>query len=130
VAATLSRPWDEVTQLYTKGGDFPVVAGLVQFEPRRREVNGQEVRDVKVCAFGSQQETWVTVWPEHAHVCLAAGDLVVVQGRRRTWSGRDRDGNPREYVGVDAKTLVHLLAAERQSPAASFDFSASGVARQ
>ena len=88
--------------------DFPVVAGIVQFEPRHREVNGSEVRDIKVRAFGSQEETWITVWPEFAHVPMAAGDFLVVQGKRRQWSGTDRGGNPRLYTGIDAKTLIRL----------------------
>ena len=94
-------------------GAYPVVAGLVQFDPRERDINGKDVRDIKVRAFGSQEETLITVWPEHAHVPLARGDFVVVQGKRREWTGSDQSGNARTFVGIDAKTLVRVAPEER-----------------
>jgi hypothetical protein len=95
------------------GKSFPVVAGIVQFDPRHREVNGQLVRDVKVREFGTQRETWITIWPEHGHVPLAKGDFVVVQGKRRIWEINDSDGQPRLYECLDARTLVHTPAVAR-----------------
>jgi hypothetical protein len=89
-----------------------VIAGIVQFEPRVREVNGQTVREIKVRAFGRQQEYYITVWPEYGHVPLAKGDFVVVQGKRRTWEGNDREGNRRQFSGVSAKTLTRVAPAQ------------------
>ena len=109
-------------QLNVNAKDFPVVAGVVQFEPTYREIKGQPVRDIKVRAFGSQRETLITIWPEHAHVPLAKGDFVVVQGKRRTWESIDGDGNPRLNEGVDARTLVHVPAVARRCEPDAFDF--------
>jgi hypothetical protein len=108
-----------VISIYNKP-DYPVVAGLVQFEPKERQLNGQDVRDLKVRAFGTQQETWITVWPEHGHVPLTKGDFIVVQGKRREWTGTDRDGNPRSFTGVDAKTLIRVAPADRHNPSDIF----------
>lgn len=92
-----------------------MVAGLIQFDPRERQLNGQWVRDVKIRAFGSQEETLITIWPEYAHVPLVRGDFIVVQGKRREWTSNDRDGNTRRFVGVDARTLVRIPQEERRS---------------
>ena len=91
-----------------------MVAGLIQFDPRERQLNGQWVRDIKVRAFGSQEETLITVWPEHAQVPLARGDFIVVQGKRREWTRADREGKPRVFTGIDAKTLIRVAAEERR----------------
>jgi hypothetical protein len=97
---------------------FPVIAGIVQFEPREREANGQMVRELVVRAFGWREEYYITVWPEHGHVPLVKGDFVVVQGKRRTWEGTDRDGNRRQFSGVSAKTLTRVAPAEpKREPA-------------
>jgi len=112
----------EVNSIYVGNEGFPVVAGLVQFEPRHRELNGQPIRDIKVREFGSQRETFITIWPEHAHVPLAKGDFIVVQGKRREWTGTDRDGNSRQFSGLDAKTLVRVAPAERTLDPSEIDF--------
>jgi hypothetical protein len=98
--------------LHVDTDDFPVIAGIVQFEPRVRGVNGRTVREIKVRAFGRQQEYYITVWPEYGHVPLAKGDFVVVQGKRRTWEGNDREGNRRQFSGVSAKTLTRVAPAQ------------------
>lgn len=91
--------------MHLKDPEFPVVAGIIQFEPDSRQVNGQTVRDIKIREFGTQRDTSVTVWPELAHVPLEAGDFVVIQGKRRIRRTVSRDGEPREYRNLDARTL-------------------------
>jgi hypothetical protein len=101
--------------LHVDADGFPVIAGIVQFEPRVREVNGQTVREILVRAFGRQEEYYITVWPEYGHVPLAKGDFVVVQGKRRSWEGTDRDGNRRWFSSVNAKWLTRVAPAVPKS---------------
>jgi hypothetical protein len=99
---------------------FPVIAGIVQFAAREREVNGQTVREIVVRAFGRQEEYYISVWPEYSHVPLHKGDFVVCQGKRRTWEGTDRVGNWRQFSSINARTLMRMAPADPlQEPALS-----------
>ena len=91
--------------MYYGNPEFPVVAGLVQFTPRCRRAKGRPVRDIVVQEFGTQQVTTITLWPEFAHIEVDAGDLVVVQGKRRVWTHTDQDGWASQRNRIDARTL-------------------------
>ena len=105
--------------MYYGNPEFPVVAGLVQFTPRCRQANGHRVRDIVVQEFGSQRVTTITLWPEFAHIPLDAGDLVVVQGKRRVWTHTDQGGWPSERSGIDARTLRVIREESAQHLAAA-----------
>ena len=93
--------------------DYMVASGIVQFDPKIRDVNGQTVRDVVVKAIGSQKLVSITIWPEFADTAINKGDFVTADGKLNVSLGQDKQGNSREYLSVSASALVVVPAAAK-----------------
>lgn len=93
--------------------EYAVVAGMIQFDPKEREANGQSVRDITIKALGTQKLVRITVWPEFSGVALKKGDFVSVDGKYEVSMGQGTDGGQREYINVSATQLAVLPAATK-----------------
>ena len=105
--------------MYYGNPEFPVMARLVQFTPRCRQAKGHPVRDIVVQELGTQRVTTITLWPEFVHIELDAGDLVVVQGKRRVWTHTEQVGWPSEHTGIDTRTIRVIREESAQQLAAA-----------
>lgn len=92
--------------------------GIVQFDPRTREVNGKTVTDVTIRAFGSQKLIQVTIWPEFQLAQpVKKGDFIAADGTFEAGTYQAQDGSPRESLQISPYSLVHLPSvpkAERE----------------
>lgn len=85
--------------------EYAVVAGFVQFDPRKREVNGKTVTDVTIKAVGSQKLISITIWPEFGDVAIEKGDFLAADGKFSTSLGQGKDGAQREYINLSPSAL-------------------------
>lgn len=94
--------------------DYAVAAGFIQFDPKEKEINGKQVRELAIRAVGTQKRVYVTVWPQHAGVSLEKGMFVVAEGKFQKRTGNEGQ----VYNNLSASSLVVLQqveAAERET---------------
>lgn len=84
-------------------------SGMVQFDPRQREVNGKTVTDVVIRANGSQKLIDITIWPEFQLATpVKKGDFIAADGEFQTRTYQDKEGSTREGLQISPYSLVHL----------------------
>jgi len=88
--------------------EYVTIAGIVQFDPRVRQVAGKEVRDVLVRAIGSNKNFSVTVWPEKANIPINKGDFFVADGKYTSSVGQNKQGEQVTYHNLSATTIIRL----------------------
>lgn len=92
------------------------VVGFVQFEPRTREANGQDIRDFTVKPAGSDKLIRVTLWPEFDHAPVEVGDFVGAEGKFTRSTFQDKDtGESRNSLQISANKLN--INGKRYDPA-------------
>ena len=88
--------------------EYVAIAGFVQFEPRERTANGQDVREIVVTSVTPKQSRfYVTIWPAYAEVAIEKGDFVAVQGKLNRRAG-EKDGAPVTYLNLSANQFVNM----------------------
>ena len=88
--------------------------GFVQFDPKVREANGQEVTDYTIKTPGTEGILIrVTVWPELAVKGLEKGDWLAVDGKLSVSSYTDQSGAPRQTVQISASSLAFVKGVKR-----------------
>lgn len=85
--------------------NFVTVAGIVQFDPQEREVQGKEVRDITIRGIGTGKKYRITLWPDLAAAEVARGDFVAVDGKGST-NTVQTDNGPVTYYNVSATHIV------------------------
>lgn len=89
--------------------------GVVQFDVVGREAAGKDVRNVTIRAVGMKEQAQlvsITLWPEHEHVKVKKGDVVIVDGKFQVNKGKDGEGNPKTYFNVSANSIAVLGAVD------------------
>jgi len=86
----------------------------VAFEPREAEAAGQQVRNITVQQTGFGQtavRVGATLWPSHAHVKVAQGDVVTLEGSYTPRTTTDDDGNEKKFHNISVtRIFVHGAA--------------------
>ena len=100
------------------------ISGFIAFPPDDDEVDGEDVRRMKV--QDGKRLYSVTVWASHEHVDLAEGDYVAIQG-----AYKETEGDETTYYNVSAGKLVVLGQdeGERKSSRKSSGSSSKGKGR-
>lgn len=85
------------------------------FEPREAEAAGQSVRNISVTQTGfgpTAVRVGATLWPSHAHVKVAQGDVVTLEGSYNKRSTTDTEsGEERVFHNISVtRILVHGAA--------------------
>ncbi len=94
---------------------YRVFTGIAQWDPREGEAAGKKVRNVTIRAAGVKEQSILvslTLWPSHAHVDIAQGDAVVVEGVFTRSTSPDDQGNTRTYNNLSVSRLLKLGAAD------------------
>jgi hypothetical protein len=90
--------------------EYRVVHGIVQFEPKESEAGGKTVRNLAVRQTGFREQAIrvsATLWPSHAHVEVAEGDVVTLEGSYTRNTG-EKDGVKVTYHNISvSRILVH-----------------------
>jgi len=94
--------------------EYAVAAGFIQFDPKERDVNGQEVRDITIRAIGTQKRVYITVWSDHADVELSKGQFVVAEGKFQIRESEGDDGETREFFNLSASSLAVFEQAAKK----------------
>ena len=90
---------------------YRVISGIVQFDPREAEAAGKKVRYVTVRQTGLREQAVLvslTVWPSHADVPLAQGDVIFAEGVFTRKTTNDDQGNARTYNNLGVSRLLVL----------------------
>lgn len=87
---------------------YVTVAGIVQFDPQEREVQGKDVRDITIRGVGEmtkdgQRKYRITLWPDLAHAPVKRGDAVFVDGKG---SRNENKETGAVYYNVSANAIV------------------------
>lgn len=90
-------------------------SGIIQFDPREREVNGKTVKDVVIRTAGSQKLVQITVWPEFKLESEPKkGDFIAADGSFSTYTYQAQDGSQRENLQLNPIYLVHVPCVEKE----------------
>jgi len=84
------------------------VTGVIQFDPKDATANGKDVRNIVVqqSGFGPfAVKVNATVWPSHAHIGLAKGDVVTLEGAYTMNKVPQDDGSERTYHNISVTRL-------------------------
>lgn len=83
------------------------VTGIVQFDPKEREVNGKAVVDIAVRAAGSQKLVNLTIWPEFQLAApIKKGDGIIADGSFETRVYQNQAGETKESLQLSPMSLV------------------------
>lgn len=113
--------------------EYAVAAGFIQFDPKDREVNGQDVKDIVIRALGSQKRVYITVWPDHEEIFddLAKGVFVVAEGKFQIRTKEDDDGDTQEFFNLSASSLLLLeQAGKKERETVNTDKKKSGAKKK
>lgn len=89
--------------------------GFVKFDPRDGEAAGQDIRSFVIREVGVKDQAIdvrATLWPSHAHVELAQGDLVAVEGKFSPNKAKNKDGDIVTYFNLSVSRIVTLGAGD------------------
>ena len=95
-------------------------AGFVRSAPESFEVDGKTVRYVRIRDVRTNKLVRITVWPSYAHVPLAKGDFVAVEGWWHPWTDEPHRRSLGYFHDLDAVTLVRLAAVPDGEPLERF----------
>jgi hypothetical protein len=103
------------------GKVYETVRGIVQFEPKTRDVNGKEVVDIAIRDRGSDGQSKlinITIWPEFLlSQPVQRGDFIAADGSVEARTYQDKEGASQTSIQLSAFSLVHVpqvKKAERQ----------------
>lgn len=85
--------------------------GTVEFPPREGEAGGKAVRNISVAQTGFKEQAVrisATLWPSHAHVAVAEGDVVVLRGSYTQNKKTKDDGTPVTYHNLSVVAIKNL----------------------
>lgn len=92
--------------------EFRTVTGIVQFPPRDGNANGKAVRNITIrqTGFGpTAVRVNATLWPSHAHVAVAEGDVVMVDGKyNQTKRTNEESGETKTYHNLSVTRIAVL----------------------
>lgn len=105
---------------------FRTVIGIVQFDPRESKAGDKDVRNITIRTTGVKEQSikvGATLWPSHAHVGVAKGDVVILEGKFSQTKG-EKDGQPVTYNNLSVSDVAVLGSVdsgrkEESSPAAA-----------
>lgn len=81
-------------------------AGFVQFDPQKRDANGQQVVDFTIKTIGKPVLVRVTLWPElKAGFGVQKGDFVGVEGTFTQSTYQDSEGTQKTSNNINAYNL-------------------------
>ena len=90
-------------------------SGIIQFDPKPRDVNGKQVTDVVIRTAGSQKLVSITIWPEFKLTAEPKkGDFIAADGSFSTYTYQAQDGSQRENLQLNPTHLVHLPCVEKE----------------
>lgn len=93
---------------------YRVIHGIVQFEPKEGEAGGKAVRNIAVRQAGFKEQAIrvsATLWPSHAHVEVAEGDVVTLEGSYTQNKG-EKDGAVVTYHNISVSRILVLGNAD------------------
>ena len=90
--------------------EYITVAGIVQFDPRTRQANGKEVRDVAIRSLANNKMINITLWPEKANIKVSKGDFIVADGKYTQSMGQNKNGEQVTYHNLSATVFHNVLA--------------------
>lgn len=110
--------------------EYVTIAGLIQFDPRTRQVKDKTVRDITVRAIGNNKLVSVTVWPDKDNIPLSKGDFVVADGKFSSSMAQNKNGEQQTYYNLSANTLIRFAGegGEASAPAAKTAAPAAATA--
>lgn len=94
---------------------YRTVVGIVQFDPRDGEAAGKTVRNIVVnqAGFGPQAvRVSATLWPDHDHVKVRRGDVVVIEGSYTQAKKTKDDGEQATYHNLSVNRIAVLGRAD------------------
>lgn len=99
--------------------DYMTVAGIVQFDPRTRQVNGNEVRDVAVRSIANNKMINITLWPEKKNIKVGKGDFVIADGKYSQSMGQNKNGEQQTYHNLSAYVFHNIVQGVAEEKAGS-----------
>lgn len=96
---------------------YMTLAGSVSFDPKKREVNGNEVKTflLQLANDNELRSVDVTLWPELAETVVSKDDFVIVRGKFTKRPGQTKDGEERTYYNLSAQGLTVLSPAPKKA---------------
>jgi hypothetical protein len=97
---------------------YRTVHGIVQFEPQEKEAGGKQIRNIRIrqAGFGKTAvPVSITLWPSHAHVKVAEGDVVTVEGSYEARVVTKDDGAKVTYHNISASKILNHGPADAGS---------------
>lgn len=101
----------------SNSNEYLTVAGIVQYDPANRDVNGKAVRDVVVKSIGQNKKVGITIWPDYAHIPINKGDFICADGAYSSRTGQDKEGNQVTYYNLSANVLFVAPSAAKAGTA-------------
>lgn len=96
---------------------YETVRGVVQFDPREREVNGKKVIDIAVRDRGSDGASKlinITIWPEFLlKEPVKKGDGIMADGSVELRTFQGKDGGTQQSIQLSPYSLVHIPQVPR-----------------
>jgi hypothetical protein len=93
---------------------YRTVIGIVQFDVKEGEAAGKAVRNLVLRQTGFKEQAvsaYVTVWPSHAELEIARGDVLIVEGTYNRGKGTTQSGEERTYHNISATRIAKLGTA-------------------
>lgn len=92
---------------------YRTLAGVVQFDPQERDVNGKTVLSVTIKATGVKEQAQLvscTLWPSHKKYFgqIEKGTALIVEGTYDVKKGQDGEGNPKTYHNLSVNKVLVL----------------------
>jgi len=93
---------------------YRTVVGIVQFDPREAEAAGQDIVKVRITEVGFREQAVavdLTLWPSHASVKLAKGDVIIAEGPYNQKKVKNDDGQERTFHNLSVTRIAVLGSA-------------------
>jgi len=84
----------------------------VAFEPRESEAAGQAIRNITITGV-DRLRYGATLWPSHAHVKVAQGDVVTLEGSYNKRTTNDDEGNEKVFHNISVNRILVNGAADQ-----------------
>ena len=95
--------------------EYRTIVGIVQFPPREGEAAEKPVRNIRVnnAGFGpTAVPVSATLWPSHKDFDVQENDVVVLEGKYTTSSGKDKNDNPIKYHNISVARIAKIGTAD------------------
>jgi hypothetical protein len=87
---------------------------MIQFDPREGNAGGKDVRNITIRTTGMKEQSikvGATLWPSHAHIPVAKGDLVWMEGKFSQTQG-ENNGAPVTYNNLSVSAIKNFGQAD------------------